>query len=152
MESKVRIIEAKSAYPVYIYNSFKELIVIFPSVSTLAKLIKSNHSTIVDVIKEKTIFRGEWYLVNTPYNISDTPVITNWISKECDELILNMNNHSHVKKAVFVYDINKNFICKYDGVMEAQKALNINHSTIKKYAKVGGIYKDYVFSYERLKD
>lgn len=51
-----------------------------------------------------------------------------------------------------MYDINKNFICKYDGVTEAQKALNISHSTIKKYAKVGGIYNDYVFSYERLKD
>lgn len=53
METKVRIIEANSAYPIYIYNSFKELLVIFPSVLTLAKLIKSNHSTIVDVIKKK---------------------------------------------------------------------------------------------------
>jgi group I intron endonuclease len=59
MESKIRMIEAKSAYPVYVYNSFKELLVIFPSVSTLANLIKSNHSTIVDVIQEQTIFRGE---------------------------------------------------------------------------------------------
>lgn len=59
IDSKLRIIEAKSAYPVYIYNSFKELIVIFPSVNTLAKLIKSNHATIVNTIKEKTIFRGE---------------------------------------------------------------------------------------------
>jgi len=77
IESKIRIIEAKSAYPVYIYNSFKELLVIFPSVSTLANLIKSNHSTIVDVIKEQTIFRGEWYFTNLPYNISDTPLIAN---------------------------------------------------------------------------
>jgi hypothetical protein len=53
------MIEANSAYPVYVYNSYKELLVIFPSVLTLAKLIKSNHSTLVDVIKEKTIFRGE---------------------------------------------------------------------------------------------
>jgi len=59
MESKVRMIQANSAYPVYIYNSFKELLVIFPSVLTLAKLIKSNHSTIVDIIKEQTLFRGE---------------------------------------------------------------------------------------------
>jgi len=77
IESKIRIIEAKSAYPVYIYNSFKELLVIFPSVSTLANLIKSNHSTIVDVIKEQTIFRGVWYFTNLPYNISDTPLIAN---------------------------------------------------------------------------
>jgi group I intron endonuclease len=59
MENKVRIIEAKSAYPVYIYNSFKELLIIFPSVGTLAKLIKSNHPTIVNAIKEGILFRGE---------------------------------------------------------------------------------------------
>ncbi|CBX90003.1 similar to GIY COI i14 grp IB protein [Plenodomus lingam JN3] len=76
IESKIRIIEAKSAYSVYVYNSFKELLVIFPSVKTLAKLIKSNSSTLVDVIKEHTIFRGEWYLLNIPYNISDTPLIS----------------------------------------------------------------------------
>jgi group I intron endonuclease len=58
-ESKVRMIEAKSAYPVYVYNSYKELLVIFPSVLTLAKLINSNHFTIVNLIKQQTIFRGE---------------------------------------------------------------------------------------------
>jgi group I intron endonuclease len=152
VESKVRIIEAKSAYPVYVYNSFKELLVIFPSVSTLAKLIKSNHPTIVDAIKQQYIFRGEWYFTNTPYNISDTPLITEWTSKECDKLILDINNNSHIKKAVFVYDVNKNFIRKYDGVTDAQRDLNINHSTIKKYTKVGGSYIGYIFSYERLKD
>ena len=30
IENKIRMIEAKSAYPVYIYNSYKELLVIFP--------------------------------------------------------------------------------------------------------------------------
>jgi hypothetical protein len=53
------MIEAKSSYPIYVYNSFKELLVIFPSVSTLAKLIKSNHSTLIDIIKNKVLFRGE---------------------------------------------------------------------------------------------
>jgi group I intron endonuclease len=59
IESKIRMIEANSAYPVYVYNSFKELLVIFPSVLTMAKLIKSNHPTIVNTIKQETIFRGE---------------------------------------------------------------------------------------------
>ena len=159
VESKVRMIEAKSAYPVYRacapYNSFKELLVIFPSVSTLAKLIKSNHPTIVAAIKEQNIFRGEWYFTSTPYNISVAyahPLIIEWISKECDNLILDINNKSHIRKAVFVYDVNKNFICKYDGVTDAQKGLKINHSTIKNYAKVGGSYSGYIFSYERLKE
>lgn len=152
LESKIRMIEANSAYSVYVYNSFKELLVIFPSVLTLAKLIKSNHPTLVNIIKEQTIFRGEWYLTNIPYNINDTPIIADWSSKECEELVLNMNKNSHIRKAVFVYDINGNFIAKYDGVMEAQRALNISHSTIKNYAKIGGVYKGYIFSYERLND
>ena len=147
-ETKIRLIEANSAYPVYIFNSFKELLVIFPSVKTLARLIKSNHSTLVNIIKNKTLFRGEWYISNIPYNISDIPSISNW--QECDELILEINNKSYIRKVVFVYDLNKNFISKYDGVTEAQKALNINHSIIKKYANIGGIYKGYIFSYERL--
>lgn len=152
IETKVRMIEANSAYPVYVYNSFKELLVIFPSVLTLAKLIKSNHSTIVNFIKEQTIFRGEWYFTYLPYNISDTPIIADWTSKESDELISNINNNSHIRKAVFVYDINKKFLCKYDGVTEAQKALNISHSTIKKYAQLGAVYGNYIFSYERIND
>lgn len=152
IESKIRIIEAKSAYSVYVYNSLKELLVIFPSVKTLAKLIKSNSSTVVNVIKEQIIFRGEWYLVNMPYNISDTPFISHWHSKECEKLVEEINKSSHIKKAIFVYDINKKFIGKYDGVMDAQRALNISHSTIKNYAKVGGTCKEYIFSYERLVD
>ncbi len=152
MESKLRMIEANSAYPVYIYNSFKELLVIFPSVKTLAKLISSNHPTLVKIIKEQIIFRGEWYLSNIPYNLSDTPKIADWNSKECEELLLNIDNNSHILKAVFVYDLNRNFIGKYDGVMVAQRALNISHSTIKKYANLSGVYKGYIFSYERLTD
>lgn len=150
IESKVRIIESKSAYPVYVYNSYKKLLVIFPSVSTLAKLIKSNHSTIIDTIKEQTIFRGEWYFTNLPYDINNTPIISDWTSKECEELILNINNSNHIRKAVFVYDSNKNFLCKYDGVTKAQEALNINHSIIKKHAKLSSAYNGYIFSYERL--
>lgn len=150
IESKIRMIEANSAYSVYVYNSFKKLLVIFPSVKTLAKLIKSSHPTLVNVIKEQTIFRGEWYFRNIPYNINDAPIIADWYSKECEVLVLNMNKNSHIRKAVFVYDINRNFLDKYEGVMDAQRALNISHSTIKNYAKVCGVYKRYIFSYERL--
>jgi group I intron endonuclease len=152
IESKLRIIEAKSAYPVYLYNSFKELLVIFPSVKTLANLIKSNHPTLVKNIQEKTLFRGEWYLSNIPYNLNDTPIIANLNSKDCEQLLLNIKNNSHVLKGVFVYDINRKFWGKYEGVMAVQRALKISHSTIKKYANIGGIYNGYIFSYERLID
>ena len=88
------MIEANSSYSVYIYNSFKELLVILPSVRTLAKLIHSNHSTIVSNIKNKTLFRGEWYFSNLPFNLTDTPLIYNWTSKESNNLILEMINNS----------------------------------------------------------
>lgn len=152
IESKVRMIEANSAYPVYVYNSSKELLVIFPSVLTLAKLIKSNHPTLVNIIKEQILFRGGWYLLNIPYNISDTPLISHWCSKECEQLVVEINKSSHIKKAIFVYDTAKNFIGKYDGVMDAQRALKISHLTIKNCAKIGGVYKEYIFSYVRLID
>jgi group I intron endonuclease len=77
VESKLRMIEAKSAYPVYIYNSHRVLQIIFPSVSTLAKLINSNHPTIVKHIKSGALFRGEWYFANLPFNLSGTPLISN---------------------------------------------------------------------------
>ena len=74
------------------------------------------------------------------------------MSKECEELVLNINNNSHILKAVFVYDTNRKFLEKYEGVMAAQRALKLSHSTIKKYASVGGAYNGYIFSYERLID
>lgn len=151
-ESKIRMIEANSAYPVYIYNSYKELLVIFPSVLTLAKLIKSNHPTIINIIKQQILFRGEWYITNLPYNLNDTPIISDWSSIECEDLVLKINNNSHIKKAVFVYDINRKFIGKYQGVTDAQRALNISHTTIKKYAKIASVYNGYIFSYQRLID
>lgn len=77
VDSKLRMIEANSAYPVYIYNSFRKLLVIFPSVSSLAKLINSNHSTIINNIKNGSLFRGEWYFSNLPFNLIDTPLISN---------------------------------------------------------------------------
>jgi len=59
MEAKVRMIEANSAYPVYIYNSYKNLLAIYPSVKTLATKAKSNHPTIVTYLKRQELFRGE---------------------------------------------------------------------------------------------
>ncbi|MCZ6913966.1 MAG: NUMOD1 domain-containing DNA-binding protein [Rickettsia endosymbiont of Ixodes persulcatus] len=65
---------------------------------------------------------------------------------------MEINNKSYIKKAVFVYDLNKNFIGKYDGVMDVQRTFNINHSAVKKYANIAGVYKGYIFSYVRLRN
>jgi hypothetical protein len=142
-------------------------------VSTLAKLINSNHSTIVNYIKNGTLFRGDWYLSNIPFNLTDKPLVSNWYSTNesnngkglyinegtvagcpapSNNIILEMNNSSHIKKAVFVYSINKEFIRKFEGVTQASKELNINHCVIKKYALLNAAYKGYICNYERLID
>lgn len=150
VESKLRMIEAKSSYPVYVYNSFKKLLVILPSVKTLAKFIYSNHSTIVNFIKTGTLFRGEWYFSNLPFNLADSPLISDWSSKEFSNLKEEILNNSHIKKAIFVYNEKREFLKKFEGVTHAQKNLNISHDLIKKYALSGAPYKGYIFSYERL--
>ena len=113
-------------------------------------MVRSNHPTLVNIIKEGKLFRGEWYLVNIPFNINDIPLIDNWTKDEANKLVLEMNNNSHIKKAVFVYDTNRKFIAKYDGVTIAQKELNISHTTIRRCADLGDTYKGYIFSFERL--
>lgn len=151
IECKRKIVEAKSAYPIYIYNSFKQLLVIYPSVLTIAKEINTNYSTIISHIKKQTLFRGEWYFTNIPFNIEDNPKINNWYNNyETRLLIDDMINNKHIKRAVFVYDENMNFLSKYEGVTDAQRALKISHSIIKKYAEINAIYKNYIFSFERL--
>lgn len=65
-------------------------------------------------------------------------------------LIENINNNSHIRRAIFVYDENLNCIDKYDGVTVAAKALKLNHLTIKTSALNKEIYNGYLFSYERL--
>lgn len=152
VDSKLRMIEANSAYPVYVYNSYRELLIIFHSVKTLAKLINSNHSTIVNYIQNEALFRGEWYFSNIPFNLTDTPLISDWTSIESNNLTLEIINNSQIKKAIIVYNINKEFIRKFEGVTQAQRELNINHDIIKKYALLNMPYEGYIFSYERLKD
>jgi hypothetical protein len=53
------MIEANAKYPVYVYNSYKRLLAIYPSVKTLSIKIKSNHPTIVTYLKRQDLFRGE---------------------------------------------------------------------------------------------
>ena len=96
------------------------------------------------------MFRGEWYFSNLPFNLTETPLISDWSSKESNNLILEIINNSHVKKAIFVYNLNKEFISKFEGVTHAQKILKINHDIIKKYAVLNTAYKGYIFTYERL--
>lgn len=151
-ESKIRIMEAKSENPVYIYNSFKELIVIYPSVKSVAVKVHSNHATIVTYIKRQELFRGEWYFANIPYNIDDTPKIKHWNTLEGESLAKEIKDNSNVKKGVFVYDKDKIFLTKHAGVTEAGRIYNLSYLTIRKCASVNAYHKSgYYFCFERLK-
>ena len=98
------------------------------------------------------MFRIEWYFSYLPFNLTDIPLFSNWCSYESNNLILKIIKHSHVKRAIFVYNIKKEFIHKFEGVTHAQKELNINHDVIKKHALLNIPYNGYIFSYDRLKD
>ena len=99
------------------------------------------------------LFKRTFRSQNVLYYLATAPAgETKWTTKECDTLIIDINKNNHIRKAVFVFDINKKFIRKYDGVTDAQRDLNINHSIIKKYAKIGGSYKGYIFNYERFSE
>lgn len=146
------MIESKSKNLVYIYNSFRELLVKFPSVKTLAKLINSKDNTLKNKIKKGTIFRGEWYFSYLPLKLTDTPLISNWCSNDSKNLILEMIKYSQIKKAIFVYNSKKEFIKKFEGVTHAEMELKIKLELIKKHALRNLSYNGYIFSYDRLKD
>jgi NUMOD1 domain/NUMOD3 motif len=150
-----KIIKKKSLHEIYIYNSLKELLVIFPSVKTLAKKINSNSTTITKAIKENTLFRGEWYIRRSlfPEEISDNNLTAKFLSyHSCDDLINEMIANTSIKKALFLFDCNKKFIKKYSGIIEAEKDLGIRHEEIKKYANLKKELNGYIFSYHRILD
>lgn len=117
------MIKANSSYPLYIYNSYRDLQIIFPSVNTLAKLINSNHATIVNYIVNEELYRGEGYFSSLPFNLDDTPWVSDWTSLESKNIIIEIKNNWLIKKAIFVYNYDKKFIYKFNGVTHAEKNL-----------------------------
>ena len=140
-ESKLKIGTANSAFPLYVYNSLRQLVMICPSVRFLADLINTNSSTIISCIKNESIFRGEWYFANLPYNIEELPLINNYNSEEGQEVILSMKKSSHIRKAVFLFNAQREFLKRYDGILAASNDLGINHTVIQKSIKFKTPYK-----------
>ena len=55
-----------------------------------------------------------------------------------------------IKKSIFVYDTNKNFIGRHDGVTQASNIYHIHHHAIRECAKLNLLHKSgYYFCYER---
>ncbi len=151
-ETKLAISIKKSKGSIYIYNEFKQLIVIAPSMVSLAILLgsKSICISIKRAMNEGSLFRSSWYLAKEPFNIKDKPLIEVGTDAYTD-LINQMNSQKHIRKAIFVFK-DSEFICKYDGVMAVAKALKLSHDTIKKNIVNNTTYKGYRFSYHRILD
>jgi len=122
----------RSSGPVYIYNEFKQLLVIAPSLISIAVLLgnKSISISLKRSIRDKSLYRSSWYLSRIPFNEEEKPLME-VPSAEYTNLISQIKSQKHILRAVFLFKDGE-FICKYDGIMSAERALKISHETIKK--------------------
>lgn len=150
METKLKMSKLVSTGSIYIYNEFKELLAIAPSLISLAVLLgnKSISISLNRAIREKSLFRSSWYLSREPINENEKPLME-VPSLDYTNLISQMISQKHIRKAIFVFKDGE-FLCKFDGVMNAEKALNISHETIKTNIEKKSTYKGYRFSYHRI--
>nr|QJT58207.1 Homing endonuclease [Fusarium asiaticum]UPX02694.1 homing endonuclease [Fusarium vorosii]QJT58262.1 Homing endonuclease [Fusarium asiaticum]QJT58317.1 Homing endonuclease [Fusarium asiaticum]QJT58372.1 Homing endonuclease [Fusarium asiaticum] len=130
-DTKLRISKSRSSASVYIYDEFKTLLVIVPSLRSLAVQLGSSSISIAlkRAMADKSLFRSSWYISNQLFNENDKPLME-VDSIEYMSLIEKMKSQKHIRKAIFVFKDGE-FIQKYDGILAAAKALNISHDTIR---------------------
>ena len=153
MISKVLISEGRSNRKIYIYDDLLNLQVIVSSLNKLAKSICANNSTLNLFINSKKLFRGNWYIKDYLISTNDIPLVFDNFSIEYKNIVEDMRNKAHIKQAIFVFELkSKKFIHKFDGIMIAEKELNIRHEKIKYSIINNKPFKGYIFSYHRLLD
>lgn len=150
METKLKISKNRSTGVVFIYDEFKRLQVIVPSLTSLAILLGNRSITISlkRAMENKSLFRSGWYISKYPLNEDEKPLMET-SSPEYPELIKTMISQKHIRKAIFVFKDGE-FLCKYDGIMGAESALNISHETINSNIGKNTMYKGYKFSLHRI--
>ena len=149
-ETKLVISKKRSSGPIYIYNEFKQLLAIAPSLISIAVLLgnKSISIALKRAISEESLFRSSWYFFINPLNEGEKPLME-VPSPDYANLIDQMKSQKHILKAVFVFKDGQ-FLCKYYGVMSSEKSLKISHETIKRNIVNKTTYKGYRFSYHRI--
>ena len=150
-ETKLKISKSKSSGSIYIYDEFKVLLVIVPSLRSLAVLL-GNTSISISLkrsIENESLFRSSWYISKHPFNEDDKPLME-ISSNEYINLIEKMKSQKHIRKAIFVFK-NEEFLQKFDGILAVERALNISHDTIKTNIEKNTMYKGYRFSYHRIR-
>jgi len=146
----LKIYKNRSSGVIYIYDEFKKLLVTIPSLTSLAVLLGNKSITISlkRAMVSGSLFRSSWYISKHPFNLDEKPLIE-FSSPEYFDLIEKMKSQKHIRKAIFVFKDGE-FICKYDGIMEAEKALKISHDTINENIEKNTMYKGYRFSLHRV--
>lgn len=102
------------------------------------------------VIKNDLLFRGSWYIKTNKFLLEDTPKYSSYLN--CSKLIEDIKNNILIKQPIFVFDKDRNFIRKFDGIKLAELELGIRHEIIKKHIISNLPYDNYIFSYHRLLD
>lgn len=125
LETKLKISRSRSSGALYVYNEFKNLLVIVPSIGSLAQALGSPSISISikRAIENKHLFRSSWYISKQPFNENEKPLME-FSTPEYLELLEKIKAQKHIRKAIFVFKDGE-FLRKYDGIMEAEKDLNM---------------------------
>ena len=99
-------------------------------------------------MQDESLFRSSWYISKLPLNEDEKPLME-VSSPGYSNLIEKMKSQKHIRKAIFVFKDGE-YINKYDGIMEAESALNISHHTINSNIENNTAYKGYKFSLHRV--
>ena len=150
-ETKKLISSKKSKGSIYIYDSMLNLLMVFSSKTKFAKLIFSTNNTLKDYMSKNKLFRGNWYIRDSLLNQKDQAIICNEQSYEYNNFIKEIVDNSHIRRCIFMFDSNtKEYIRKYDSIVQAENILGIRHEKIKTCALTGVPINNYIFSYHRL--
>lgn len=151
LKSKDLISIKKSHGLVYIYDSLYNFQGVFKSLTELAKIIKANNNSLNLVLNKDRLFRGNWYIRNQLLFKENLPIIKDKYYLMDSELINDMIKAAHIKQAIYVFNNkNKEFLRKYDGIILAEKELEIRHEKIKDSIIKKKPIGNYIFSYHRL--
>lgn len=150
-ETKLQISISRSSGIIYVYDELKRLLVIVPSLSSLAISLGSSSISISlkRSMQNETLFRSCWYISKYPFGEKDEPIM-GISSPEYSKLIEEMKSKKHIRKAIFVFKDGE-FYRKYDGLLEAEKDLNVSHDTINANIENNTTYKGYRFSLHLIK-
>ena len=148
-ETKLLISRRTSSGSIYIYDEFKKLLIIVPSLRSLAILLGSSSISISlkRAMEDKSLFRS-WYISKHPFNEDDIPLMDIY-SSDYTDLIEKMKTQKHIRKAIFVFKDGE-LLKKYQGIMAAAKGLSISNETIKTNIEKKTTYNGYRFSYHRV--